>query len=180
MYYAYIYNLHILCANWLLCAHLQGIIVPRCVRSSRSSSLRIGPEPASIFLFRPRTVQWTCIGRYSVVPALYIGSKSSCEPWNTSIFWSNPGSCQCSHRICTNATCSINAPGLTTYPLIPISRLFDFSNKSWSVILTNQLQHTFDEELALYNLDSNCESRVKSIYLYAYLEVMCDNLNGSF
>jgi len=41
---------------------------------------------------------------------------------------------------------------LTTYPLIPISELFDFSNKTWSAILTKHALHNFDEELALYEL----------------------------
>ncbi|KAF8967652.1 ribonuclease H-like domain-containing protein, partial [Flammula alnicola] len=41
---------------------------------------------------------------------------------------------------------------LTTYPLIPISRLFDFSNKHWAAILTTHAKHTFEEELALYEL----------------------------
>ena len=43
-------------------------------------------------------------------------------------------------------------PGFTTYPLIPISRLFNFSNKTWSDILSRHAQHNFDEELALYEL----------------------------
>jgi hypothetical protein len=45
-----------------------------------------------------------------------------------------------------------DAPGFTTYPLTPISRLFDFSNKTWSAILSRHAQHSFDEELALYEL----------------------------
>jgi hypothetical protein len=44
------------------------------------------------------------------------------------------------------------AAGLTTYPLIPISNLFDFSNTTWSSILTKHGQHNFDEELDLYEL----------------------------
>jgi hypothetical protein len=43
-------------------------------------------------------------------------------------------------------------PGSTTYPLIPISKLFDFSNKHWSDILSRHSLHNFDEELALYEL----------------------------
>ena len=45
-------------------------------------------------------------------------------------------------------------PGFTTYPLIPISRLFNFLNKTWSDIqvLSRHAQHNFDEELALYEL----------------------------
>lgn len=43
-------------------------------------------------------------------------------------------------------------PGFTTYPLIPISTLFDFSNKHWSDILSRHGDHNFDEELALYEL----------------------------
>lgn len=40
----------------------------------------------------------------------------------------------------------------SSFPLIPISRLFNFSNKTWSEILSRHAQHNFDEELALYEL----------------------------
>ena len=42
--------------------------------------------------------------------------------------------------------------GITTYPLLPISKLFDFSNDMWSTILTKHAQHNVEEELALYKL----------------------------
>ena len=42
--------------------------------------------------------------------------------------------------------------GITTYPLLPISQLFDFSNDAWSTILTKHTQHDIEEELALYEL----------------------------
>jgi hypothetical protein len=45
-------------------------------------------------------------------------------------------------------------PSFTTraFPLIPLSTLFDFSNRTWSDILSRHAEHNFDEELALYEL----------------------------
>lgn len=45
-----------------------------------------------------------------------------------------------------------NVPGFTTFPLTPLSRLFDFSNTTWSAILNKHALFNFDEELALYEL----------------------------